>query len=109
MEKKFSRPINDKFYEPEDVEKIGNHFDKFMNRHPCPVCGNKKWGLSKELMTGTVFHLGQDRHWHSKVDLQIKAGCQNCGYIIYFDAGKAGISPRQATEITVEVEDDSAS
>ena len=105
MEKKFARPITENFYEEDDLKKVSAHFSKFIGDFPCPVCKHNNWGLSRSLMTGTVFHLGQDKHWHKKVGLRIKGSCQNCGYIIELDAERAGVLPRRATAIDEDIED----
>jgi predicted nucleic-acid-binding Zn-ribbon protein len=55
----------------------------------CPACGNDKWGFAGTYYLRALLEAGEE-------DLTegggvVKVSCDNCGYVMLFDAEKLGI------------------
>jgi predicted nucleic-acid-binding Zn-ribbon protein len=55
----------------------------------CPACGNDKWGFAEASYLRALLEAGEEDL--TEGEGVVKVSCDNCGYVMLFDAEKLGI------------------
>lgn len=68
------------------IEKINNTFKKGWSKKDCPVCANKNWAMSNQIVALPSFSKKSDEAYPV-----VPISCDNCGYTEIISAKFAGI------------------